>query len=92
MDLLYHDENTTCDNIAYSVRDLPECRTVITSIANLYLRRQIIFEKDKEYAENEGCSCPTQTEAVFNRFAWIRLPLDRLDSVYFLPRIKLCCC
>lgn len=45
MDLLYHDENTTCDNIAYSVRDLPECRTVITSIANLYLRRQIIFER-----------------------------------------------
>lgn len=45
MDLLYHDEYTTCENIAYSVRDLPESRTVISSVANLYLRRQIIFER-----------------------------------------------
>lgn len=45
MDLLYHDEYTTSDNIAYSVQNLPESRTVVTSIANLYLRRQIIFER-----------------------------------------------
>ncbi len=45
MDLLYHDEYTTSDNIAYSIQNLPESRTVVTSIANLYLRRQIIFER-----------------------------------------------
>ena len=32
-------------NIAYSVRFLPQCRPVITSVANLYLRKQIIFER-----------------------------------------------
>ena len=29
MDLLYHDEHTTSDNIAYSVQYLPESRTEI---------------------------------------------------------------
>ena len=42
LDVLYHDEYTTSDNIAYAVRSLPQCRPVITSIANLYLRKQII--------------------------------------------------
>ena len=45
LDVLYHDEHTTSDNIAYAVRSLPQCRPVITSIANLYLRKQIIFER-----------------------------------------------
>lgn len=45
IDALYHDEYTTSENIAYSVRFLPQCRPVITSVANLYLRRQIIFER-----------------------------------------------
>ena len=45
LDVLYHDEYTTSDNIAYAVRSLPQCRPVITSIANLYLRKQIIFER-----------------------------------------------
>ena len=39
LDVLYHDEYTTSDNIAYAVRSLPQCRPVITSIANLYLRK-----------------------------------------------------
>ena len=41
----YHDEYTTSENIAHSVRFLPQCRPVLTSVANLYLRRQIIFER-----------------------------------------------
>lgn len=45
LDVLYHDEYTTSDNIAYAVRSLPQCCPVITSIANLYLRKQIIFER-----------------------------------------------
>ena len=45
LEVLYHDEYTTSDNIAYAVRSLPQCRPVITSIANLYLRKQIIFER-----------------------------------------------
>ena len=45
LDVLYHDDYTTSDNIAYSVRFLPQCRPVITSDANLYLRKQIIFER-----------------------------------------------
>lgn len=45
LDILYHDDYTTSDNIAYAVRSLPQCRPVVTSIANLYLRKQIIFER-----------------------------------------------
>lgn len=32
LDVLYHDDYTTSDNIAYSVRFLPQCRPVITSV------------------------------------------------------------
>ena len=45
LDVLYHDEYTTSDNIAYAVRSLPQCRSVITSIANLCLPKHIIFER-----------------------------------------------
>lgn len=45
IDTLYHDECTTSENIAHSVRFLSQCRPVITSVANLYLRKQIIFER-----------------------------------------------
>ena len=45
IDTLYHDECTTSENIAHSVRFLPQCRPVITSVANLYMRKQIIFER-----------------------------------------------
>lgn len=46
LDILYHDEYTTSENIAYAVRSLPQCRPVMTSVANLYLRKQIIFERN----------------------------------------------
>lgn len=45
VDTLYHDEYTTSENIAHSVRCFSQCRPVLTSIANLYLRKQIIFER-----------------------------------------------
>ncbi len=45
VDALYHDEYTTSENIAHSVRFLQQCRPVLTSIANLYLRRQIVFDR-----------------------------------------------
>lgn len=32
--------------IAYCVRSLPECCNVLKSVANLYLRKQIIFERN----------------------------------------------
>ena len=42
---MYYDEFTTSDNIADMVSYLPECRPVMLSVANLYLRKQIIFER-----------------------------------------------
>lgn len=45
LDTLYHDELTTCDNIAETTRSFSNCRPVLTSIANLLLRRQIILER-----------------------------------------------
>lgn len=44
LDTLYNDDTTTSDNIAESTRHLASCMPILTSIANLYLRRQIIFE------------------------------------------------
>ena len=43
LDTIYHDEHLTSDNIAYSVKTSPACRPVLTDVANLYLRQQIIF-------------------------------------------------
>lgn len=45
MKALYHDDYTTSENIAEETRYLPKCRPVLTSVANLYLRKQIIFER-----------------------------------------------
>ena len=45
MDTLYHDDFTTCDNIAEETRNLNSCRPVLTSVANLLLRRQIVLER-----------------------------------------------
>ncbi|MDD4509341.1 MAG: hypothetical protein PHY23_00250 [Oscillospiraceae bacterium] len=45
MDTLYADAYTTSDNIADMVRGCKSCRTVLISVANLCLRRQIIFER-----------------------------------------------
>ena len=43
LDTIYHDEYTTSENIAYSVKSSPACRPVLTDVANLYLRQQIVF-------------------------------------------------
>lgn len=42
---LYNDDDTTSENIGYAMRDTGSTASVITSVANLYLRKQIIFEK-----------------------------------------------
>ena len=45
LDTLYHDDITTSDNLTEYSRALSVCRPVLTSVANLYLRKQIIFER-----------------------------------------------
>lgn len=45
MEFLYDDKFTTSENIAESVRGLSSVRTVLTTVSNLYLRRQILFER-----------------------------------------------
>lgn len=45
LDALYSDAYTTSDNIAELVRSCKSCRPVLLSVSNLYLRRQIIFER-----------------------------------------------
>ena len=45
LDTLYHDDITTSDNLPEYSRALTACRPVLTSVANLYLRKQIIFER-----------------------------------------------
>lgn len=42
---LYDDQDTTSDNIAYMVKASTTSKSVITAVANLYLRQQIIFER-----------------------------------------------
>lgn len=45
LDTLYYDKYTTSDNISAATRYLRECHPVLTSVANLYLRKQLIFER-----------------------------------------------
>ena len=45
LDLLYGDQETTSDNIVSEMRTAACCRPVTTAVANLYLRKQIIFER-----------------------------------------------
>ena len=45
VEFLYDDKFTTSENIAESVRGLSSVRTVLTAVSNLYLRRQILFER-----------------------------------------------
>ncbi len=45
LDTLYHDDVTTSDNLPQVVRELSMCRPVLVSVANLYLRKQLIFER-----------------------------------------------
>ena len=43
LDIIYHDEHTTSENIAYTVKSSLACRPVLKDVANLYLRQQIVF-------------------------------------------------
>ena len=45
LDVLYHDDVTTSENLPALTRTMSACRSVLTSVANLYLRKQIIFER-----------------------------------------------
>lgn len=45
LNALYADTDTTCDNIRYMMQDVPSQAPVTLAVANLYLRKQIIFER-----------------------------------------------
>jgi hypothetical protein len=45
MDAIYNDDVTTCDNIGYYVKSSKQQRPVLETVANLYLRKLIIFER-----------------------------------------------
>ena len=45
MDVLYNDFDTTSDNISFLMQDSLNKAPVTTAVANLYLRKQIIFER-----------------------------------------------
>ena len=45
LNALYADTDTTCDNIRYMMQDVPSQAPVTMAVANLYLRKQIIFER-----------------------------------------------
>ena len=45
MDMLYHDDDTTSDNIRSLMKSAHRSKDVILAISNLYLRQQIIFER-----------------------------------------------
>lgn len=45
VEFLYDDNEVTSDNISEITRNLPATRSVISAISNLYLRKQILFER-----------------------------------------------
>lgn len=45
LDCLYGDRYTTSDNLPFLARSSPGSREVTLAVANLYLRRQIVFER-----------------------------------------------
>ena len=45
LDLLYGDQETTGDNIVSEMRTAAACQSVTVAVANLYLRKQVIFER-----------------------------------------------
>ena len=45
MEALYNDDTTTCDNIGWEMRNAGSWKDVTLAVANLYLRKQIIFER-----------------------------------------------
>jgi len=45
MSAIYDDDVTTCDNIGYYVKSSRKQQPVLETVANLYLRKLIIFER-----------------------------------------------
>lgn len=45
MAALYDDDTTTCDNIGWEMQQAQSRESVTLAVANLYLRKQIIFER-----------------------------------------------
>jgi hypothetical protein len=45
MDAIYNDDETTCDNIGYYAKLFSNQHSVLETVANLYLRKLIIFER-----------------------------------------------
>lgn len=45
LNALYSDDETTSDNIASLVRCMDSCQPVLLAVANLYLSRQVIFDR-----------------------------------------------
>lgn len=45
MEVLYNDDTTTCDNLGWEMRNAASQKDVTLAVANLYLRKQIIFER-----------------------------------------------
>ena len=45
MEALYSDDVTTCDNLGWEMRNTASQKDVTLAVANLYLRKQIIFER-----------------------------------------------
>lgn len=42
---IYHDDATTCYNISYLMHQSPERDSVLQAVANLYLRKQVVFQR-----------------------------------------------
>lgn len=45
MDAVYDDRDATCDNLPFTAKYLPGSQQVTLDVANLYLRKQIVFER-----------------------------------------------
>lgn len=45
MEALYNDADTTCDNIADLMRNAKKRETAVMAVANLYLRKMVIFDR-----------------------------------------------
>ena len=45
LDALYYDDATTCYNIAHLMRQSPKRDAVVLAVSNLYLRKQILFQR-----------------------------------------------
>ena len=59
LDTIYCDEETTSDNIAFAVKSSPVCRPVLTDVANLYLRQQIIFGRARAWINGQASHLPS---------------------------------